>query len=62
MAAKVGEERYVFEVDWYDQPASLIRKYLFTFYPADKTIEMVTNFFLTHFLLLKCPNPNYSTI
>lgn len=43
MAAKVGEERYVFEVDWFDQPASLIRKYLFTFYPADKTIEMVTH-------------------
>jgi hypothetical protein len=42
MAAKVGEERYVFETEWYDNQADLIRKYLFTFYPSDRTIEMVT--------------------
>jgi hypothetical protein len=42
MAAKVGEERYVFETEWYDKQADLIRKYLFTFYPADRTIEMVS--------------------
>ena len=44
MAAKVGEERYVFETEWFDAQASLIRKYLFTFYPGDKTIEMVNNY------------------
>lgn len=41
MAAKVGEERFVFETEWFDAQASLIRKYLFTFYSGDKTIEMV---------------------
>ena len=41
MAAKVGEERYVFETEWFDQSASLVRKYLLTFYPSDKTLEMV---------------------
>jgi hypothetical protein len=45
MAAKVGEERYVFETEWFDQQASLIRKYLFTYYPGDKSIEMVIYFF-----------------
>ncbi len=40
MAAKVGEERYVFETEWHDIQASLIRKYLFTYYPNDKSIEM----------------------
>ena len=57
MAAKVGEERYVFEVDWFDQPASLIRKYLFTFYPADKTIEMVSQLSILSFF-----TPNESNI
>ncbi len=41
MAAIVGEERYVFETDWYDQQAEIIRKYRITFYPGDSTIEMV---------------------
>ena len=39
--SKAGEERYVFETDWHDQQASLIRKYLFTFFPGDSTLEMV---------------------
>ena len=39
--SRAGEERYVFETEWFDIQASLIRKYLFTFYPADNTIEMV---------------------
>lgn len=43
MAAKVGEERYVFETEWYDNQADLIRKYLFTFFPADNTIDMVSH-------------------
>lgn len=40
--SKAGEERYVFETDWFDIQASLIRKYLFTYYPVDNTIEMVS--------------------
>jgi len=39
MAAIVGEERYVFETEWYDQQASLIRHYRITYYPVDQTIE-----------------------
>ncbi len=41
--SKAGEERYVFETDWFDIQASLIRKYLFTFFPGDSTIEMVSS-------------------
>ena len=37
---KVGEERYKFEVDWYDQQAQIVRKYFLTYYPVDKTIDM----------------------
>ena len=40
--SKAGEERYVFETEWFDSQASLIRKYLFTFFPGDSTIEMVS--------------------
>lgn len=40
--SKAGEERYVFEVEWNDQQASLVRKYLFTYFPSDKTLEMVS--------------------
>jgi hypothetical protein len=41
--SRANEERYVFETEWFDTQASLIRKYLFTFYPADNTIEMVSS-------------------
>ncbi len=39
---KVGEQRYVFEVEWHDIQASLVRKYLLTFFVKDSTIDMVT--------------------
>ena len=55
MAAIVGEERYVFETDWYDQQAAVVRQYRVTYYPGDQTVEMV---FLLSILLLN----NYSTI
>ena len=41
----VGEERYVFETQWYDQQAELNRYYRITFYPGDSTIEMVRTLF-----------------
>jgi hypothetical protein len=44
----VKEERFVFECEWYDAQASLIRKYLLTFYPKDSTAEMVSNFISNH--------------
>ena len=37
----VNDERYVFIVEWFDTSASLIRSYNFTYFMADKTIEMV---------------------
>jgi hypothetical protein len=45
----VGEERYVFETQWYDQQAELNRYYRITFYPGDSTIEMVSQY--------RCPLP-----
>lgn len=36
------EERYVFECEWFDEMASLIRRYLFTYYPKNSTVEMVS--------------------
>lgn len=36
-----SDERYSFIVEWYDTAASLVRTYNFTFFPKDKTIEMV---------------------
>lgn len=35
------DQRYVFNVEWYDQAASLVRQYLLTYYPSDKTLDMV---------------------
>ena len=43
MAESVAEERYVFEVEWYDHQAALVRKYLLTFYPKNGQIDMVSN-------------------
>jgi len=40
MAGKVGEERYKFECEWYDQQAQINRYYTLTYYPVDKTIDM----------------------
>jgi len=38
----VIEERFVFECEWFDEQASLVRKYLLTYYPKDHTIDMVS--------------------
>jgi hypothetical protein len=38
----VKEERYAFHVDWFDKQAALIRSYLFTFYPKDSSVQMVS--------------------
>lgn len=37
----VKEDRFVFECEWFDAQADLIRKYLLTYYPKDATTEMV---------------------
>ena len=36
----IAEERYVFDADWYDQQAELVRHYRLTYYPNDCTVEM----------------------
>jgi nucleoside-diphosphate kinase len=38
--ATLGEEKYIFEVDWYDQQADLVRKYQVVYLPVVKSIEM----------------------
>lgn len=35
-----NEDRYVFVVEWYDQPADLVRKYQLTYYCIDHSVEM----------------------
>jgi nucleoside-diphosphate kinase len=41
MAQKpIKEERYVFETEWYDQQAELIRHYRLFFFPKDSSVEM----------------------
>ena len=32
----------MFQVEWFDKQADLIRNYLLTFYPRDSTIDMVS--------------------
>jgi nucleoside-diphosphate kinase len=44
----MSDERYVFVVEWFDTSAALIRTYNFTYYPNDKTIEMVYSYKLTY--------------
>ena len=48
----VKEERFVFESEWFDAQAELIRKYLLTYYPKDRTCEMVSkiSIFLSDFV------------
>ena len=36
----IKEERYVFETQWYDQQADVIRNYRLFFYPGTNSIEM----------------------
>ena len=40
--ASSNEDRFVFEAEWFDQQAALVRKYLLTYYPKDNTIDMVS--------------------
>ena len=39
---QVKEDRFVFQVEWFDKQADLIRNYLLTFYPGDSSIDMVS--------------------
>lgn len=34
-------ERYVFEAEWYDKIASLLKKFYLYYFPSDNTIELV---------------------
>ncbi len=40
MAATLGEPKYTFEVDWYDQQADIIRPYRVLYFPVTNSIEM----------------------
>lgn len=37
---QVKEDRFVFQTEWFDKQADLIRNYLLTFYPGDGSIDM----------------------
>ena len=39
-------ERYVFNVEWFDRRAEVIRKYELAFYPIDQSISMVSKIIL----------------
>ena len=39
---QVKEDRFVFQTEWFDKQADLIRNYLLTFYPGDGSIDMVS--------------------
>lgn len=45
------DERYVFDVEWYNQQASLIIKMKLSFYPSDNSVELFN--LKTHKLFLK---------
>lgn len=36
----IKDERYVFETEWYDPQADIIRYYRLFYFPVDNTIEM----------------------
>jgi hypothetical protein len=36
----IAEPRYVFDVEWYDPQADILRYYSLTFYPTDSGVEM----------------------
>ncbi len=38
--ASLGEERYSFKLDWYDDQASIIRKYTLNYFVVTNMIEM----------------------
>jgi len=40
MAQTLGEARYVFETDWYDDQAEIIRKYRVTYFPVTRSLEI----------------------
>lgn len=47
-AVIVGEERYVFDTEFYDTQADILRYYRITYYPGDSSIEMVSLVIIIH--------------
>ena len=39
-ASTIGEPKFTFEVDWYDQQADIIRAYRVLYFPVTSSIEM----------------------
>jgi len=40
MSKPIKDERYVFETEWYDPQADIVRYYRLFYFPLDQTIEM----------------------
>lgn len=34
-------ERYIFEAEWYDKIACILKKFYLYYYPVDNTVELV---------------------
>lgn len=34
-------EKYIFEAEWYDKVASVLKKFYLYYYPFDNTVELV---------------------
>ena len=37
---QLGEQKYTFEVEWYDQQADIVRPYRTVYYPVLQSVEM----------------------
>lgn len=46
-----SEDRYVFVAEWYDQQASLLRKFYIGYYLSDKTIDIVSRDLFGYFIM-----------
>jgi len=37
-------DRYVFEAEWYDKVACILKKFYLYYYPSDNTVELVCTY------------------
>jgi len=41
-------DRYVFEAEWYDKVACMLKKFYLYYYPSDNTVELVCVYVYTN--------------
>lgn len=42
LASLQGETRYIFHTEWYDPVSATVNKFHLSFFPRDKSVEMVS--------------------